>query len=54
MSVLELDLGYTVKYNPLLSGKGLYLTVYPLSHPYTHTKVVRRLVSVLLVFVGFY
>ena len=45
MSVLGLDLGWTVKYNPCLqeflraspsgthSGKGLYLTVYPLSRP---------------------
>ena len=43
MSVLGLDLGYTVKYDPLpsrvpsgtSSGKGLYLTVYPLSRPNT-------------------
>ena len=33
MSVFVLDLGYTVKYNPLPSGKGLYLTVYPSSRP---------------------
>ena len=37
MSVLGLDSGYTVKYNPLPSGKGLYLTVYPLSRPNTDT-----------------
>ena len=41
MSVLGLDSGYTVKYNPLPSGvpsgKGLYLTLYPLSHPNTDT-----------------
>ena len=37
MSVLGLDLGYTVKYNPLPSGKGLYLTVYPSSRPNTDT-----------------
>ena len=47
MSVLGLDLGYTVKYKPCLqdfpralpsgtpSGKGLYLTVNPLSCPNT-------------------
>ena len=35
MSVLGLDSGYTVKYNP--SGKGLYLTVYPSSGPNTDT-----------------
>ena len=52
MSVLGLDLGYTVKYNPCLqefpwalpsgapSGKGLYLTVYPLSRPNTDTVVL--------------
>ena len=37
MSVLGIDSGYTVKYNPLPSGtpsgKGLYLTVYPSSRP---------------------
>ena len=45
MSVLGLDLGYTVKYNPLPSGvpsgtsscKGLYLFVYPSSCPNTDT-----------------
>ena len=45
MSVLGLDSGYTVKYNPLPwalpsgthSGKELYLTVYPSSHPNTDT-----------------
>ena len=37
MSVLGQDLGYTVKYNPLPSGKGLYLTVYPSSRPNTDT-----------------
>ena len=49
MSVLGLDLGYTVKYNPLpsgvpqpsslgtASGKGLYLTAYPSSRPITDT-----------------
>ena len=41
MTPLELDLGYTVKYNPVPSGvslcKGLYLTVYFLSCPYTDT-----------------
>ena len=49
MSVLGLNSGYTVKYNPLPSGvpsaspwgtpsgKGLYLTVYPLSRPNTDT-----------------
>ena len=41
MSVLGLNSGYTVKYNPLLSGtpsgKGLYWTVYPLSRPNTDT-----------------
>ena len=37
MSVLGLDSGYTVKYNPLPSGKGLYLTLYPLSRPNTDT-----------------
>ena len=49
MSVLGLDSGYTVKYNPLPSGdpwpspsgtpsgKGLYLTVYPSSCPNTDT-----------------
>ena len=45
MSVLGLDSGYTVKYNPLPSGvpsgtpsgKGLYLTVYPSSRPNTDT-----------------
>ena len=47
MSVLGLDLGYTVKYNLFLqefpwaspsgtpSSKGLYLTVYPLYRPNT-------------------
>ena len=49
MSVLGLNPGYTVKYNPLPSGvpsgmplgtpsdKGLYLTVYPSSRPNTDT-----------------
>ena len=37
MSVLGLEVGYTVKYNPLPSGKGLYLTIYPLSRPNTDT-----------------
>ena len=43
MSVLELNLGYTVKYNPRAlssgtpSGKGFYLTVYPLPRPNTDT-----------------
>ena len=45
MSILGLDSGYTVKYNPLPSGvpsgtpsgKGLYLTVYPSSRPNTDT-----------------
>ena len=37
MSVLGLNSGYTVKYNPLPSGKGLYLTVYPSSRPNTDT-----------------
>ena len=49
MSVLGINSGYTVKYNPLPadvplgfvlgtpSGKGLYLTVYPLSRPNTDT-----------------
>ena len=37
MSVLGLDSGYKVKYNPLPSGKGLYLTVYPSSRPHTDT-----------------
>ena len=45
MSVLGLDSGYTVKYNPLPSGvpsgtpsgKGLYLTIYPSSRPNTDT-----------------
>ena len=37
MSVLGLDSGYTVKYNPLPSGKGLYLTVYPMYRPNTDT-----------------
>ena len=45
MSVLGLDSGCTVKYNPLPSGvplgtpsgKGLYLTVYPSSRPNTDT-----------------
>ena len=35
VSVLGRDEGYTVKYNPLLFGKGLYLTVYPESSPNT-------------------
>ena len=33
MSVLGLDSGYMVKYDPLPSDKGLYLTVYPSSCP---------------------
>ena len=49
MSVLGLNFGYTVKYNPLPSGvplasplgtpssQGLYLTVYPQSRPNTDT-----------------
>ena len=51
MSLLGLDSGHTVKYNPLPSGvpsgfalplgtplgKGLYLTVYPTSRPNTDT-----------------
>ena len=41
MSVLGLDSGYTVKYTPrpsgTPSGKGVYLTVYPLSRPNTDT-----------------
>ena len=41
MSVLGLDSGYTVKYSPSPSGvplgEGLYLTVYPSSHPNTDT-----------------
>ena len=43
MSVLGLNSGYTVKYNPLPlpsgtpSGKGLYLTVYPELSPNTDT-----------------
>ena len=41
LSVLGLDSRYTVKYSPLHlevpSGKGLYLTVYPLSCPSTDT-----------------
>ena len=45
MSVLGPDSGYMVKYNPLPSGiplgtpsgKGLYLTVHPLSRPNTET-----------------
>ena len=49
VSVLGLDSGYTVNYNPYLqefpqalpsgtpSGKGLYLTVYPFSCPNTDT-----------------
>ena len=45
MSVLGLDSGYTVKYNPLPSGvpsgtpscKGLYLIEYPSSCPNTDT-----------------
>ena len=49
MFVLGLNSGYTVKYNPLpsevpsgfaigiLSGKGLYLTEYPLACPNTDT-----------------
>ena len=49
MSVLGLGSGYMVKYKPLVSevpsgfvlgtpsGKGLYLTVYPLSRPNTDT-----------------
>ena len=39
MSLLGLNSGYTVKYGPLPlgvpSGKGLYLTIYPLSRPNT-------------------
>ena len=46
MSILGLDSGYTVKYNPLPSGdpsgtpsgKGLYLTFYPSSHSNTDTE----------------
>ena len=45
MSVLGLDSGYRVKYHHLPSGlssgspsgKGVYLTVYPLSRPNTDT-----------------
>ena len=37
MSVLGLNSGYTVKYNPLPSGKGLYLTIYLSSCPNTDT-----------------
>ena len=33
-------MGYTVKYNPLPSGEGLYLTVYPLSRPNTDTRII--------------
>ena len=40
MSVLGLDSGYTVKYNPLPSGKGLYLTEYASSRPNTDTLCV--------------
>ena len=52
MSVLGLNSGYTIKYNPLpsgvpsglalrtVSGKGLYLTVYPSSCPNTDTVLV--------------
>ena len=55
MSVLGLDSGYTVKYNPLPSefpwalpsgtpsGKGLYLTVYPSSRPNTDTVCFTKL-----------
>ena len=35
VSVLGREEGYTVKYNPLPEGKGLYLTVYPESSPNT-------------------
>ena len=54
MSVLGLDSGYTVKYNPLLrefpwaspsgtpSAKGLYLAVYPLSCPNTDTMSMHK------------
>ena len=49
LSVFGLNLGYTVKFNPLPSGvpsgfalgnsfrQGLYVTVYPLSRPNTDT-----------------
>ena len=37
MFVLRLNLGYTVKYNPVPSGKEVYFTVYLLSLPYTDT-----------------
>ena len=45
MSILGLNLGYTVKYNPspsrvhceTPSSKGLYLTLYPLSCPHMDT-----------------
>ena len=52
MSVLGLDLGYTVKYTPLPSGAlpsgtplggGVYLTVYPSSRPNTDTVKFRAL-----------
>ena len=41
MSILGLDLEYTVKYNPfppgVPEGKGLNLTVYPSSYPNMNT-----------------
>ena len=57
MSVLGLNSGYTVKYNPLpefpqalpsgtSSGKGLYLTVYPSSRPNTDTVCSNKLAEV--------
>ena len=50
MSVLGLDSGYTFNYNPLPSGvpsgttlgKGLYLTVYPLSCPNTDSFSINK------------
>ena len=38
LSVLGLYSGYTVKYTPLPSGEGVYLTVYPSSRPNTDTR----------------